>query len=332
MIDIRKIIFEDIDDRFGYGMYGEFKIIISKKNSTINATKLTALGNKRFDHWLQSASNRELIEKIKEHIGEEVCINVNDVANHLRGTYVHRKLIVHIASWVSADFAIKVSDIVDKYIIGEYENLLKIKDTKIDELQFKIDKLLSDSSSIIKMNKLQLSKLDKQENKLDIIANSLDIATNRYVPSSQNNKKNEILMLVKNPNIEEIYDIHAIRCMYTEKNKLLLSYITTKIDKYNKTKIKNQKLKPLPVDNYVMFEINTPNSKNLWHRIKEDEELKNKISFLSNDLYIYDDNEFTNDNLFEEIVRINNKKKELYVNATDILSCDNDSMSPDCEF
>ena len=46
----------------------------------------------------------------------------------LRGTYVHPKLITHIASWVSPAFAWKVSEIVNNFLIKEKEDeIMKTK-------------------------------------------------------------------------------------------------------------------------------------------------------------------------------------------------------------
>jgi hypothetical protein len=37
---MQDIVFEKINEKYGYGYYGEFKVIIMLKNGYINATKL----------------------------------------------------------------------------------------------------------------------------------------------------------------------------------------------------------------------------------------------------------------------------------------------------
>ena len=37
---LNQIIFEHIDDKYAYGKYGDFKVIMMTKNRFINATKL----------------------------------------------------------------------------------------------------------------------------------------------------------------------------------------------------------------------------------------------------------------------------------------------------
>ena len=59
------LIFEDINDDYGYGEYGEFKVIIMKKNQYIKATKLCELGGKKYYHWGENASSQALINAIQ---------------------------------------------------------------------------------------------------------------------------------------------------------------------------------------------------------------------------------------------------------------------------
>ncbi len=49
------------------------------------------------------------------------------------GTYVHHLLIPHIASWISPEFAVKVSCIVNKYITNQMKN--KFEDIEIKLLE-----------------------------------------------------------------------------------------------------------------------------------------------------------------------------------------------------
>ena len=47
--------------------------------------------------------------------------NTIDVGNIISGTYVHSLLIPHIACWISVDFAPKVSEVINGYIVYEYK-------------------------------------------------------------------------------------------------------------------------------------------------------------------------------------------------------------------
>ena len=67
MDDIRDTIFEDINEEYAYGLYGNLRVIMMKKNGYINATKVchdatTRTGtNKEFFDWTRNASGKGLI-------------------------------------------------------------------------------------------------------------------------------------------------------------------------------------------------------------------------------------------------------------------------------
>ena len=51
-MSLNQIIFEYIDDKYAYGKYSEFTVIMMTKNRYINATKLCKEYNKEFKHWI----------------------------------------------------------------------------------------------------------------------------------------------------------------------------------------------------------------------------------------------------------------------------------------
>ena len=104
--------------------------------------------NKRFDNWIRNQGPEELIDELMRSrldIRGSPIITVNSGSNEIRGTYVHRKLITHIASWISPAIAIKVSDIVKEYLLKEQRKLIAEKDDTISELNAKLDAILEDS-------------------------------------------------------------------------------------------------------------------------------------------------------------------------------------------
>jgi hypothetical protein len=139
--DIRNIAFEKITDEFSFGKYGDFNVIIMNKNGYINATKLCQEGNKRLLKWNQTKHAKELEEEIIKKIlpNRNGSTEIKYVINGgniriINGTYVHPKLIPHIASWISPAFAIKVADIVNEYFtkeaLHEKDKLLQRKDNE----------------------------------------------------------------------------------------------------------------------------------------------------------------------------------------------------------
>jgi hypothetical protein len=135
-----------------------------KKNGYINATKLCndamkETGSKKpFRNWYHNKDSKKIIDVIvasAEISADALFIEITGGKSEFiitRRTYVHSKLIPHIASWTSPIFAIKVSDIVNQYYIDKAirkkDELLRKKDDKIDTLSKKIDTLLENNKKL----------------------------------------------------------------------------------------------------------------------------------------------------------------------------------------
>ena len=117
--DIRQLCIVKINNDYSYGKYGEFCVIIKNSNGYMNATKLCNEAGKNFKHWKTNITSKELIDEVSLWVGipTHTLMEIPNVPNNLRGTYVHPDLIPHIASWASPKFAIKVSKIVNEYFI-----------------------------------------------------------------------------------------------------------------------------------------------------------------------------------------------------------------------
>lgn len=128
--DLRNITFDTIDKNFAYANYGQFKIIVMMKNGYVNATDLYKQGmqtielKRTLNGWLRSANGTRLIKSASEHtgipIGDIVCKISNGKNVNVYGTYVHQLLIFHLAAWISADFAIKLSPIINNKLLVKY--------------------------------------------------------------------------------------------------------------------------------------------------------------------------------------------------------------------
>nr|QZX43509.2 KilA-N domain-containing protein [Mimivirus sp.] len=147
---MNNVVFQDINEQYAYGQYSEFVVIIDKYTGYINATKLCGLNNngKGFKNWLPNKHSKELIKEVAKLAGipaDHVIEKVSKGLNEIRGSYAHPKLIPHIASWCSCEFALKVSDIINSFVFNEFKkesdeykdkmnNVVKKKDDKIDKL------------------------------------------------------------------------------------------------------------------------------------------------------------------------------------------------------
>jgi KilA-N domain. len=61
MTSLQDVCFEQIQDQYWYGLYGDFKIIFDKNTGYFNATKLCQDGGRRFDNWLRNKRSKELM-------------------------------------------------------------------------------------------------------------------------------------------------------------------------------------------------------------------------------------------------------------------------------
>ena len=185
MNPIKNISYEDIDDIYCKGKYGDIDIIMRKRDGYINATKmcttLTNLnkklakeknldepGNKQFKHWKTNARAIEEINVVSQMVAiqaDQIVIELTGAGN-IKGTYVHPLLIPQIASWASPYFSIQVSIIVNKYMdnkaIEEKNRQLKEKDDNIKILSDKLDIQNNKINKLLKKNKEQTKLIEEQ--------------------------------------------------------------------------------------------------------------------------------------------------------------------------
>ena len=334
-MSIGEIIFEHIDKKYAYGKYGEFKVIIMKENRYINATKLCGEYDKRFDNWLQNKNNKNLIDEVEKILspgypGDEkkaVIVTTGGKNSDIRGTYVHEFLIPHIASWISPIFAIKISKIVNNFIVKEYKDSIKQKDDKISNLEKmmenmkkdienqhkianeKLDAVLHDNAKILSDNVKTHKKLDKtseqleeSDNKLNHITKKLDISVERRVPKAQSSKVTEDFVVMAENKNKKCRQFYFIRGQTTHITKKINTYIDE-----NKNAVEFLRINDIP------------HAINLGIRIKE--YLGKQLNFKYNNIYLkkqveideYDEdtNELSPAEFKNEIMRIYEERKQI---------------------
>ena len=118
---ITKLEYEKINNVYSKAKYGGFDVIMNIENGYINATKLCADGGKLMKNWLRNDGNKELVEFFESRGSSHslkmitIITSGSDKETILRGTYVHPKLIPHIAMWISPAFAYKISCILEEW-------------------------------------------------------------------------------------------------------------------------------------------------------------------------------------------------------------------------
>jgi hypothetical protein len=307
------ITFESVDNQYEWGYYFDFKVLIMFNNGYFNETRMCKDEGKQFKNWLKNDSSKDLINRYKssDRFGTELALIKNMAGPYeYRGTYVPRCLITSIASWISADLAFKIHDIVEEYIkreqkkiIGEkYDFIIHEKDRIIDEqanenmsLKEMLKKTLENTERILSKNdnlSIEMSKLslDNQitHEMLDNVQESLDIVVeDRVVKLEDKNSTSSIVIyesIDQGPNMFYIFRV--------QKRGLKAALKRYKADNPNAVK-------------FYEIEYN-PNSINYFQRFKH--KYKNKITSHYNKFELLD---ITKDQLREFIEEINNEKYQI---------------------
>ena len=63
-----QIAYEQIDDKYWYGRYGPFKVVIHSPSGYINASKLCTECDQRLHDWKQTNCSQQLIVAVEKHI------------------------------------------------------------------------------------------------------------------------------------------------------------------------------------------------------------------------------------------------------------------------
>lgn len=171
---------ENTNNSFSYGIYGDFTVIIMNKNGYINSKSiinealehenkiqkhkgLDPILRKDFNNWRKNMVTNELYQTISKDIDitidglEEVVQGKLYGTYSLQGTYIHPDLVNSLAMWVSPTYALQINRLINNINIKKAEqklnDLIRVKDDKIDELTKKID--------------MQIKKIDEQTKKID---------------------------------------------------------------------------------------------------------------------------------------------------------------------
>jgi hypothetical protein len=297
--DIRNIIFKEINDDFSYGKYGNFSVILMKKNGYVNATKLCNSGGKKLIHWNENKSTGNLLStlsKITNIPKHKLTIFIKgNNKSKISGIYVHPKLICPIAQWISSEFTFKVSDIVDEYIIKEAtaeknklikekEQIIEQKDDKIDKLTKKIDKSSKNLKEILKISR------EMKEQNDEILDN---VCADRVVPTGNSKDIGHFIILNNGIDLDDydddddVYEYTAFRILRNSYNQA-----------YNKHKSEYPKCK-------IVIDISgSPNSVVLWKRIKN--KLGDNITVSGSHFNLNDD--YTEKKLIKDVNMIHNDR------------------------
>ena len=158
------------------------KLVVSKnstidipvrKDGMVNATLLCKAGKKLFADYNRNKQTKAYLQALKSVMGIPITklIIVKQAGNSkLQGTWVHRKVAIHLAQWISPIFAVQVTNWVDELLItgqvtlGQEKSNKELEDAfqkKIQSLQETV-KTLSTENLQIKNTYSHLAELHDQ--------------------------------------------------------------------------------------------------------------------------------------------------------------------------
>lgn len=92
----------------------------------ILATKMCQSGGKRLVKWRNSPDTKKFTELVKRHtnLTEDQLIIVKRGGNNKnnQGTWIHSKLAIHLAMWLSSSFCLQVSNWIEEWCSYKKEN------------------------------------------------------------------------------------------------------------------------------------------------------------------------------------------------------------------
>ena len=270
---ITNLAYESINEKYSRAKYGDFDVIMDMSNGYINATKLCASGNKQMKHWSENSSSKNMITYYKSRLPANrqptFVINGGQIPE-ITGTYVHPDIIPHIASWVSIEFAFKVSKIVNEFLAREREEELRKKDiiidkhlTSIDELKDMIKKADEENKKMlqkmIEQNQETHAKLDKADNANEELQNTLDVVVTRLEIVAE-----EIVKPSKRLEVHEQFVVMKLNDPKSDYSFKVFCSQNRNVVKAKKSILSQHR------DATVFLEITpSPNSKNFLHNLKD---------------------------------------------------------------
>jgi hypothetical protein len=105
------------------GSYNDTLIECRPSDEFINATAMCQATGKRWAKYWENQQTQEFITALARQIGvgpnsDRLVSQIMDGPNHQRGTWVHRRVAIHLAQWCSPDFAVWVSGQIEAIMTG----------------------------------------------------------------------------------------------------------------------------------------------------------------------------------------------------------------------
>lgn len=97
---------------------GKLMNIPVKKDGMVNATALCKAGNKKLNDYKRNKQTEAYLQALELNTGIPVLeLFKTLVGGNHEGTWVHRKVAIHLAQWISPEFSVQVSNWLDELLL-----------------------------------------------------------------------------------------------------------------------------------------------------------------------------------------------------------------------
>lgn len=111
-------------------------IIARKEDGYINLTAMCKAGKKLISHYMENKQTKAFLQALSKSMNitiSELVIIHKGGNPKLQGTWGHRRVAYHLAQWISADFAVAVSEWLEEWIlIGNNNSRFEAEIMKIE--------------------------------------------------------------------------------------------------------------------------------------------------------------------------------------------------------
>jgi hypothetical protein len=85
----------------------------------INATKMCASGGKQWAHYWRSDGAQAFVQALASNMQKRMLdLVISQRGGDHSGTWVHHRVAIHLAMWISPEFAVAVTNLVERYLTG----------------------------------------------------------------------------------------------------------------------------------------------------------------------------------------------------------------------
>lgn len=151
---------EKIDVHESTGLTGDIiKAEVRASDQYFNATKMCQTVNKRWNNYYRNKQTQEYLLCLESNtrIRAEDLVETKIGGMH-EGSWVHRRVAIHLAQWLSPEFACFVTDVIDKYMT---HGQLALEQQKTEQLRLEAES--ADRDALKERYRLQQKEEDTRK-------------------------------------------------------------------------------------------------------------------------------------------------------------------------